>query len=158
MSLYDAHSHLIISFGKYKGESFEYVYEHWKQYVGWVVRLSNPKGQMLTFQQYCNERLDLGKKKEIPKRRKFIFVELPNDAFEVSKYKGHRFDRYWWDAKNVRLIMKTVTGRYKVVQPMEDIRHDHRHVSLYNVDGELVSIDYDKLVWSYSIGFWLWLR
>jgi len=74
--------------------------------------------------------------------------ELPENVFEYIN------DRYWVDIKNNRLIMKTKLNKFKIVHPMSDKYHDSRFIHLY-IDGNKTYMNYDYLINSHSIGFFL---
>ena len=85
--------------------------------------------------------------------------ELPENIYEITEYNVmfeiRLFDRYWWDADDNRLIMKTMRGnKYKVVKPL--YKNDGtRFVHMYDIKGRQTFVNYDWLLYSHSLCYYL---
>ena len=95
----------------------------------------------------------------MPKRPYDYINELPENVFEITTYYNTfnpKFDRYWWDATNNRLIMKPKRmNKYKIVHPMIDKYHDSRFVHMYDINNNQIYVNYDYLEDSYSSCYYL---
>ena len=82
--------------------------------------------------------------------------ELPKDVIEIKQYPSSFlsiFNRYWFDSKNIRVIMKLkkpVKGnKYKVVKPINN-RSNRRFIFMYDINDKMIWVDYDYLIKNYS--------
>ena len=69
--------------------------------------------------------------------------ELPENVIQIDEYGGRQFDRYYYDNENERIIMRTTTGKLKVVN---DMTKKSKYVTMSDVDGEPKSCLYSKLI------------
>jgi len=85
--------------------------------------------------------------------------ELPKDVFEISYYGNwlnSKFNRYWWDSMNNRLIMKPKRiKKYKIVHPMYDKFHDSSFVHMFDINDNQIFANYEALILTHSIGYFL---
>ncbi|SCP04929.1 DNA helicase, putative [Plasmodium ovale] len=72
------------TFGKYKGKTFEEVFEKHKSYVSWVKNLDNPKGSLIEFKNYVLQREE-GQGESNSITRKFSDMEEKN-AWSNNNY------------------------------------------------------------------------
>ena len=69
--------------------------------------------------------------------------ELPENVLQIDEYGGRQFDRYYYDYENERVIMRTATGKFKVVN---DMTKNSKYITMSDVDGQPKSCLYSKLI------------
>ena len=85
--------------------------------------------------------------------------ELPANVFEIKYYNNFynsQFDRYWIDMNKCQVIMKDKRcNKYKVVHPMINKIDNTRFIHMYDINNNQIFVNYDYLIYSYSIGYYL---
>ena len=79
------------------------------------------------------------KSKKVPQ----FLNEIPEDAIQIDEYGGKQFDRYYYDHENERILMRTSTGKIKVVN---DSTKQSKYITMSDVDGHPKSCLYSKLI------------
>jgi len=78
-----------------------------------------------------------------PKRVQEYLTKLPDNVILIDEYCGRKFDRYYYEPENERILMKTSTGKIKVVN---DKDRNGKYVTIADTDGNPKSCTYSKLV------------
>jgi hypothetical protein len=74
--------------------------------------------------------------------------DLPEKVHEIEEYQDYEFDRYYYDYEKHRILMKTITGKIKVVHPY---KHGNRiRISLFDINKKHVQFSYNRIM-SYLI-------
>ena len=92
-------------------------------------------------------------KKPIPKKLSEITTdskmtpryldELPETVLQIDEYCGRRFNRYFYDYDEERILMKTANGKIKVVN---DTVRNSKYITMADIDGNPKSCLYSKLI------------
>ena len=92
-------------------------------------------------------------KKPIPKKLSEIATEskkapqyldeLPETVLQIDEYCGKQFDRYYYDYDEERILMRTTTGKIKVVN---DSVKNSKYITMSDVNGNPKSCLYSKLI------------
>ena len=92
-------------------------------------------------------------KKPIPKKLSEISTdckktpqyldELPENVLQIDEYGGRKFDRYFYDYDEKRILMRTTTGKIKVVN---DSVKNSKYITMSDVNGDPKSCIYSKLI------------
>ena len=77
------------------------------------------------------------------KRTPQYLDELPENVIQIDEYCGRKFDRYFYDAEEERILMKTTTGKIKVVN---DAVKNSKYITMADVDNKPRSCMYSKLI------------
>ena len=70
--------------------------------------------------------------------------ELPPDSELIEEYNGYKFDRYYYDIENDRILMETKSGKIKILKT-----HQNRNlmcIGLYDVHDIKRKFGYNKLI------------
>ena len=69
--------------------------------------------------------------------------ELPETVLQIDEYCGKQFDRYFYDYDEERVLMRTATGKIKVVN---DTIKNSKYITMSDVSGNPKSCIYSKLI------------
>ena len=79
------------------------------------------------------------------KRQKDVFLkELPDDAERINVYNDYEFDRYYYDIWNEKILLQTMSGKVKVINPYIDGYRSR--VTLYDLNLVRRKFDYNRLI------------
>ena len=65
--------------------------------------------------------------------------KIPDDAIQIDEYGGRQFDRYYYDHENERILMRTTTGKIKVMK-------ESKFITMSDVNRNPMSSSYKKLI------------
>jgi len=85
---------------------------------------------------------EISSTKEKAKVQEYL-KELPESVIQIDEYGGKKFDRYYYEPEHERILMRTVTGKIKVVNDKE---RNSKYVTMSDVDGNPKSCTYSKMV------------
>ena len=70
--------------------------------------------------------------------------KLPPDTEVIEEYNGYEFDRYFYDTINERILMKTKSGKIKVVNTYMD--RNLLLIQFFDVNDKKCKFSYNKLI------------
>ena len=70
--------------------------------------------------------------------------ELPPDVELIEEYNGYKFDRYYFDIWEERILMETKSGKIKILNPRQN-GHQLR-IGFYDITDTKRQIGYNKLI------------